>query len=602
VSDRRILWLLAAAALAVHAGFVLHGQADVVFRIPLVDAASYLNQAAALAAGESPPAQPFWQPPLYPYLLAALVRATGGNVTALRLMQGLCGAAVAVLVYRLARAAAPRPVAAAAAAASILYGPLLLFNSRLLPTGPAVALGLLTLWCWTRLDRSPNPLRGLLAGLSAGVTALTVANILALVPVMLAGLLVRAARARRATPFAPAAGALLAGVLLAVLPVTIRNRVVAGQWVLLSTNAGINLYIGNNPAMERTLAVRPGIDWDRLAAIPYRAGARNAAEADRMFRARVLAYAAQRPAAFAAGLRRKAAWALNAREMPRNVDLYAFRRHAPLLRPLVWRAGGFAFPLGLVLPLALWGAAAATRRRALPWTYAAYALVYGASVVLFFPASRYLLPVAPVLLIGAAGGAADLWALRGRERALGLAAVAAAAVLVNLPLPLPTDTINAAAELHRLTGVGLQTRGRTADAIAQYRAALALEPRSADTHRYLATALRARGDTAGQMQHLRRAVALRPDHDAALQDLAVALYRRGRVEDAVALLRRVLELNPDNRNAMKNLAVGLLHLKREDEARLWLRRAGVLDSGRRKTQNLPPCMRDKPQAASGTTP
>ena len=602
MSDRKILWLLAAAALAVHAAFILHSWTDVVFRMPVVDAASYLNQAAAPAAGASPPARPFWQPPLYPYLLAGLLRATGGNVTAVRLLQGLCGAAVTVLVYRLARAAASRPTAVAAAVAAMLYGPLLFFNSRLLPTGPAVALGLLTLWRWRRLDRRPSARRGLLAGLSAGVTALAVANILALVPVMLAGLLVRAVRARRAAPHARAAGALVAGVLLVVLPVTIRNRAVAGQWVLVSTNAGINLYLGNNPDLDRTLAARPGIDWERLAAIPYRAGARNEAEADRLFRARVLGYAARQPAAFAAGLWRKAGWALNAREMPRNVDVYAFRRHAPLLRPLVWRAGGFAFPLGLVLPLALWGAVAAARRRALPWTDAAYALVYSASVVLFFPASRYLAPVVPVLLIGAAGGAADLRALRGRERAVGLLAVAAAAVLVNLPTAMPTDTIDYAAELHLFTGVGLQTRGRPAEAVEQYEAALALDPRSADAHRYLATALRALGDRAGQMQHLRRAVALRPDHDPALQDLAVALYRQGRVADAVALLRRVLALNPDNRNAMKNLAVGLFHLRQEDEARAWLRRAGVLDNGGLKTENLRPFMRGKPRRAPETTP
>lgn len=43
-----------------------------------------------------------------------------------------------------------------------------------------------------------------------------------------------------------AVSALLLGVAVALAPVLIRNRVVAGEWVLTSSQSGTNLFIGNN--------------------------------------------------------------------------------------------------------------------------------------------------------------------------------------------------------------------------------------------------------------------------------------------------------------------------------------------------------------------
>ena len=40
-------------------------------------------------------------------------------------------------------------------------------------------------------------------------------------------------------------GALVLGGALVILPVTLRNRVVAGEWVLVTDSGGLNLYIGN---------------------------------------------------------------------------------------------------------------------------------------------------------------------------------------------------------------------------------------------------------------------------------------------------------------------------------------------------------------------
>ena len=84
------------------------------------------------------------------------------------------------------------------------------------------------------------------------MTALTVASVLLFVPVALLW-----ARRQARAPV----GALILGFALVIAPVTLRNRVVGGEWVPISYNAGINFYLGNNPDYDRTTNIRPGRDW-----------------------------------------------------------------------------------------------------------------------------------------------------------------------------------------------------------------------------------------------------------------------------------------------------------------------------------------------------
>ena len=67
-------------------------------------------------------------------------------------------------------------------------------------------------------------------------------------------------------------GAFALGVILAVTPVAWRNWAIGGDGVGISYNAGINLYIGNNPDYAETVAIRPGWEWDDLVTQPARAG------------------------------------------------------------------------------------------------------------------------------------------------------------------------------------------------------------------------------------------------------------------------------------------------------------------------------------------
>src|SRR5262249_8524309 len=136
---------------------------------------------------------------------------------------------------------------------------------------------------------------------------------------------------------ARAAAMFLAAAAAPVLVVAARNVVVAGEPVLISSNGGINFYIRNNADYDRTIRIRPGGEFERLAQEPANLGVVGAAAQSRWFAARALAYLRADPAGAARLYARKARDLVAGREIPRNDSLDEYRRVSWILRALVWR-------------------------------------------------------------------------------------------------------------------------------------------------------------------------------------------------------------------------------------------------------------------------
>jgi tetratricopeptide (TPR) repeat protein len=101
----------------------------------------------------------------------------------------------------------------------------------------------------------------------------------------------------------------------------------------------------------------------------------------------------------------------------------------------------------------------------------------------------------------------------------------------------------------------LRARGDTAGALAHYRAAVALAPRSPLAHAALGNALRAAGRPAEALAPLRAALVLDPVDERARLALAMALDDLGQRAAAIAELRRALAAHPDSIDARRGLAV-----------------------------------------------
>lgn len=568
--------ILAAVALAVHLLVVTDTNRRPAFAIPVVDAASYHWQAVGIVQDPAPATRAFWQPPLYPYWLALVYAVATPSPATARAAQGLFLVLTVLLTFAIGKRLAGPRAAFVGALLLCFCGPLLLFTGMLLPNMLATMLDLVVVLTLLRLIETPSRGRAYLCGLAFGAAALAVPNVLFVLPVAAVWLIQRARHPGSWRTAVTLALAGAAGMLTCLAPVAVRNRAVSGEWVPISTNGGINLYIGNNPHADQTQALRPGEEWGRLVALPYEAGARTDRAADAFFYGKVRAYIRTDPLGFLSGLGTKALRFWNAREWPRNIDVDYACSLSPLLHPLAWRWHGFAFPFGLLGALGLFGLITTIRGHRDRQIVAAFVVCYALSVILFFPASRYRLPIIPPLMIFAVLGAEHLWTIgrqSGRvpwERA---ALLASLLVIVNLPLRAPTDAIRLDAELHTDVGVGLQTRHRPAEALAEYETALSLDPHFADALYYRGTVLRDLGRFDEAVASFRTCLAARPDHTRAMHDLALVLFEHLKAAAAAeTLLRAVVAKEPANAQAMTNLAILLSKTGRKDEATEWLKR------------------------------
>ncbi|NQT54003.1 tetratricopeptide repeat protein, partial [bacterium] len=334
-----------------------------------------------------------------------------------------------------------------------------------------------------------------------------------------------------------------AGAAAVVLPILIRNGAVVGQLIPVSSNAGINFYVGNAAGSDGASAVPVGLRWERLVArVPQRVLERPA-DASRWWRQAAWGEMAAAPGAALRRLGRKALAFWNRREFRNNVGYHFMQSRA-------WPLGLWPLQWATVLPLAACGVVAlvrgASRRRGgaraavlcLLWAGGHWAV--GTA---FFVTARFRLPAVPFLLLLAACGLAWLAEAARRRQwrtlGIGVAALLAAGAIVWPPWLGAADAGSVRDYVN--LGNALQEARDLRGADRAYRQALAADPHDPDAHYRLARLL-ASAAPGRAIEHLDAARSVLPDSPdvlLALAELHRATAAPGRARQALGELLRV---------------------------------------------------------------
>ena len=526
-------------------------------RLPFVDAlvvdsAEYDRWARALATGSPGGEAPFFQPPLYPFLLSLVYRVVASPHAAY-LLQIVAAVAGLYCLYRAGREMAGERAGLAAAAVAALYGPFVFHDVQLLKESLAVDLTAALLWALAAARRWGRPGGWLLAGALLGALALLRENALLLAP-PLALLAVR----RRAPGRSLRDAALFAGGLtLALAPVAARNAALGGGFLPTTWQGGVNFYIGNHAGADGTY--QPLTSGRQIPELERREPWRlaeaalgrslSAGEVSAYWFDRATAWARERPGDWLRLQGRKLGLYWSGYEWPDAVDYYWVRERSPLLAAVGLELGGLAL-------LAAAGLLVAWRERSWPRLAPAllFALAWMLATVVFFLFSRYRLPGLVPLCILAGVGLAGLGAstmaptLGPTARRAALAGLLLLAWgLPRLALPRPRADL-----VHLNLGRLAAARGDAAAAEQEWRAALAADPRSATARLELAT-LAARAGRFGEARTLlTEAVALDPGSPEAWANLGAAASATGDPAAARAALDRALALDAGFAPALAN--------------------------------------------------
>ena len=527
--------------------YVLDMQANPLHERPVMDAGFNLAWARAFAAGEpfGPlEGRPFFRAPLYVWFVGVLLKLFGEDaLLAVRIVQSGLGTATVALTYAVGKRAFDHRVGLLAAIVAATYWVLIYFDAELLIPTLIVPLDLLAIWLTLGVATAAKrrTATAAAAGFCWGLSAIARPNVLLFMPFLAVWLVWRGgAPSRRGAGLA----AVFAAALLApILPITAYNAVVKDDLVLISSQAGVNLFIGNNPQADGTTAVVPGTsaEWwqgyydaiaiaerEILAAerAPGQAGDGvrevKASEVSRYYTGRAFAFWRDDPGRAIALLIYKLRLFWTDWEFANNADVRFFAHHFSAVPKL---SIGFA----PIAAFGLVGLALALRapRRHLP--LAGFVLVYMASVVVFFVNSRFRVPVLPPLMI--LGSFAVFWlldALRARRIAAAAAGLVCVTVLGLASRAVPAHVIRDDSNGLFQLGVAAVAEGETERAIELLGRAVEANPRNVDARIALGTMLKHAGRPRAALTQLERAVRDDPSKVDALDPLLGLLYDAGR--------------------------------------------------------------------------
>jgi 4-amino-4-deoxy-L-arabinose transferase-like glycosyltransferase len=513
------------AAAIFRVAYVLQYRAESVFSAaPMLDAAVFHAWAQRIAGGEWLPVAPFYFPPGYPYALALIQRAAGPSLAAVYAVQLVLGLLGIVLVHRLALLAFGARAARVAAALTALYATFPFLETKLLASTMALTALLGALVVLASAAGGAATWRWGCGGLLLGLTSLGRPETLVTTPFLVAwawrwaGRPEGGGRRRKAA----ALGMLAVGWAAAVAPVVLHNVRTGGGLTLISSQAAVTFYQGNNP---RARGLYVGLESDGLSGMPERQAAEEKAVAEEkagrsLTRAEVSAYWFGRGLDFIRD--HPGAWLrLLGMKLLRFLGSYEYSTEYVLAaeRRTVWLLWLPFVPFGLLVALAIptlarvAGAPEAEGSSAVIWLLVAVLAANATTVLVFYVSSRYrLASVPPLLVLSSATVVSLVDALRaGRRRRACLVAAAVGLVFAAVHPERDASGLQQEAAAHFNAGNVASERGELALAVASYRRAIALDARPFRFWLELGNALRQAGQPAAAAEAYGEAARRRPE-------------------------------------------------------------------------------------------
>ena len=538
-------WLLAilVVAIAYRVACFCEAGGHPLFRFPVVDAQYHDEWAKRMAAGDWLGHGPddVFKPPLYPGFLAVLYSVFGRSIWLIQWSQHILGAFSCVFLAILGGRLVGRRAGIIAGFLAAGYAPYVFFELQLLTPALSLFLNLAAIilvlpsWkgrCYGRLLAA-----GLLFGLSVGVRPDVV------VPASLVLLyLVFENRHMPSRQLAVRVSCLLVGGLVIILPIIVRNYHLTGQFIPVSSNSGINLYVGNSTDADGISSVPVGLRWERLICRVPQEILEKPATASRWWIGAARHEIMADPAAALSRLGNKALAFLNRREFRNNI-CYHFMQQA------CWSLRVSPFQLALILPLAacglirLWCSGSPTLRRTSALCVL-WVAGYWAVGVAFFVTSRFRLPATSFLILPAAWALVDsVEAVRRRQwkTLAACVAVTLGAGVICWPQWFGTPEDGWVRDNVNLSN-SLSTAGEPDKAMEACRRAIEIEPLDPDAHILLGRLLQI-GDPAEALKHFEVARKSIPDVPSLLLAIGQVYLQIGDLSQARQTLQELLNLS-----------------------------------------------------------
>jgi len=384
-----------------------------------------------------------------------------------------------------------------------------------------------------------RPIWAAIAGLFMGLSAITRENILIVLPVIVIYLWMWSKKNRWRAPVL-----FIALTIVPLIPVTVNNYKKSGALVPVSTQGGMNFYIGNSADSDRLTGLQPGIEWEKMAFSPREelGSDPKPSEFQLWFIKKTLKDIYQSPIGWIGKLLKKLYLVFYGEELTPNSNLDLYRERSFLLRVLISKWGPLFIPFGLLFPFFVLGIGAKGANRD-KWLLIGFIIAYSLSLMLFHVRARYRVPIVPLMIPFTAAGI--LYLIQQikiqdvKKVAYCLFILAFFAVLTNAPL---VDVSFAKRfPTNYFVGQALYKKGHAKLALEEFEKGLEKDPHFPELRRVYGHTLISLGRLEEGLEQITMARDLAPDYAPIRKDLG-KLYQ----EKAEKLKGRINTRSKDN--------------------------------------------------------
>lgn len=487
---------------------------------------------------------PFTQGPLYPYAVAFAMQLFGTSMLWIKMLQATMGSVSCLLAYAVGRRVFNVRAGIISALLMSVYGMFLLYEAQLLMETMITFLNLVAILALLTAREKDRFLFYLLAGVGLGLSVICRPNIVLFVPLALAWMWMTATEQKNRRKAATAAFFLL-GMTITIMPVTLKNYLVGGEFVPVCKQGGLNFYVGNCYEATGTLSynesvmkVAPGMQYMPVTEI---SGIDWYAELWKEIRDNPPRFFLH----FIRLLWKKFLFFWGACELPNNINYYLSKKFSLILRlPLLeyWQ----------VFPFAVVGILAGVKKRG-SILLLLFMFAFMSSILLLFVVARYRLPMVPFLIVFA--GYAPVWwyekvKLKDFKR-----------ILLSLVIFVPVGAFSIGTRCEYVRagdyfnlGLAYQARWLYQSAAGEYEAALKVNPAFTPARNNLVHCYLAVNNLEDALAASMEGVRIEPYNAENFYCLALVLVKKGQIQPAIENLERSIVLDPQSMAARKMLA------------------------------------------------
>ncbi|MBN1299774.1 MAG: glycosyltransferase family 39 protein [Melioribacteraceae bacterium] len=541
-------------------GFVIETSESPFVEHLFSDSKIYIDYADKMVkSGDWLGSEPYFMAPAYPYFLALFRLISSDSTLLIRITQAVISSLTLLFIFLAARNIFNKHISIIALLIGAVFGSYVLYSGLIFSETLQIFFISIFIYYLTNRNNSDNSGHWVLSGAFLGAAGILRANILLFLPVFVIYMLFSKNYFRniRIGKY-KAVSAFIFGAVLIISPVTIRNYIVSGELVPITSNGGINFYIANNNNAQGVFVTPRQFDYahdmsGRKYASKITGANLNNSEASDYWLNKTLDEIAEAPGRFALLYVKKILMFFNNNEFPQssiiNYEFYQSEYSDVLKLPLIrYSLLSLLFLIGFMLYLKY-----PKKESGL----IIFIVVYILATALFFVNGRFRLGITPAIIIISSFGIYNIYEhiKQSRFRELKVPAFILSAFIIFsyffFEVPKFTNY-----DAYLQLGNIAQFEGRYTDAIYNYNKSLLIEDK-VETYLNIGNTFSMMNDGNNALAAYREAEKLDSTNYLVHFNKGLLLNLQNRSEEALQSYFKAYRLNPDFAPPLRN--IGLIY-------------------------------------------